>query len=946
MTHRHRPNGFRPQLEALEAREVPATPVQIGSTGITLSGSLSTWDYSDGGSFTPSPVFANIDEDVDEELITVTGDRDVAAYYSDGGTGFTLLRTFDTGTAAAEIFTTPLVLTIPGIGKAVFAGDRNGKLYGWNAATGAMLPGFPASVDVPNSLYPQGGERNSILGPLGAGDLDGDGVPEIVATSYNQHVTAFRSNGSMMWRYANDDSVLSGVAVGDLDRDGISEVVIGGDYSQNAIYDAGGNVTALSGPTGRRKWIKQLPQIGQSSPVLADIDNDGRLEIFTGSGVNFTNLNGVQFPGNAVYGIDSNGNDLAGWPYLTTAGNNNAEGRTPSPPALADLTGDGIPEIIVGDYDGKMHAIRANGTALWTSRVQFSNSDARFFAAPVVLDIDGDNDLDVVQVANGEVRAFNGATGASTWSGFIENGNERQFINSPAVGRFRGNGTVQLALLSNGSSAGGQPRSPSFVRLFDVDASTTTPQWWASRGDASANVVRRTAAFVNGYVNGLGTYLGRDAAGTTSLVNAWRAEFQTAQSLETLSRSIVVTNEGRSNEIRRWYTTYLNRPAAQSDIDAWLPSLAAGQRFAQVEANILGSPEAYFTSGGSNQAWVTYMYQKVLGRSPQNGEDTGWVNQINSGSVQRFQVSYGILQSQESTERRVRGWYTAFAFGGVTTAPAASLFAAAWDLRRERAEEQVLLRLFGNGRASNVSDYPSTITDGAWLKGIYKDLLKRDASQADLVSWMMQREAGQGLDTIARAIGNSVERNILLVKSYYRRYLQRSTDPTNGEVMGYATQLNNGSITREALVTSLLNSVEFAIISGGTTAGFVNKAWEVFFGAGRTPDTASFNFWVNNPNVKTQLPLNLLQQDEFLFNTIKNDWMITYLRRYPHTPSNQSALFTGSTPDPYAPVRGDINHMKAGTGRQLDIEVGYLVSAEYIFIARYTAFWTGKRWKI
>ena len=517
-------------VEQLDDRIVPATPTLLGSLAnpITLSGANSTWDYSDGGSFTASPVFADVDGAAGEELISVTGDRKVAAYKWGGGTVanpvFTLLRTYDTGVGAPEFHTTPLVTTIPGIGKVVFAGGLDGRVFAWNAATGALLPGWPSTVDVPDSLYPQGNQPNKILGHLAAGDLDGDNVPEIVATSYNQHVTALRFDGSVMWRFANDDSVLSGVAIGDIDRDGHNDVVFGGDASQNAFYDAGGSITALTGE-GRRKWVKHINQIGQSSPVLVDINGDGKLEIFAGSGINFTNLNGVPFPGNAVYGLDSNGNDLPGWPYSTGA--NTSDFRTPSPPAVADLNGDGIPEIVVGDYSGQIHAIRANGTLLW--KVQAYN--APLFAAPVIADIDGDNDLDVVQLSNSQIKAFNGLTGAATWNNFVDDGNVRQYINSPTVGQFKGNGTTQLAILANGASAGGQPKSPSYLRVFDLDASTVAPAWSAARGDAASDVVFRSNTFATNYLTKLATYLGRDANGTAGLVNDWRTILRQAANL-------------------------------------------------------------------------------------------------------------------------------------------------------------------------------------------------------------------------------------------------------------------------------------------------------------------------------------------------------------------------------------------------------------------------------
>jgi hypothetical protein len=948
MTNRLRPNGFRPQLETLEARDVPATPAQIGAAGIPLSGAFSTWNYGDGGTFTPSPVFADINGDGSEELITVTGDRDVAAYTFGGGTAMNLLRTFDTGVGAGEIYTTPLVVFVPGIGKVVYVGDRNGNLYGWNAADGVQLAGFPVSVDVPPSLYPdpQGANpRNSILGPLAAGDIDGDGVPEIVATSYNHHVTAFRWNGGMVWRYANDDSVLSGVAIGDLDRDGISEVVLGGDYSTNAFYDAGGNVTALSGPTGRRKWVKMLPQIGQSSPVLGDVNGDGTLEIFVGTGINYMNLYGATYPGNYVYGLDHNGNDLPGWPYATAPGT--TEGRTPSPPALADLDGNGSLEVIIGDYAGKIHAVQWNGvaaTARWTAN--FSGSNSPLFAAPVVLDIDGDNDLDVVQLSNSEIRAFDGLTGALTWSGFVENGGLYQFISSPAVGKFKGNGTIQLAVMSNGASQGGQPLGPSLARVFDVDASTTTPQWWASRGDASSNVVRRLPTFVNNYLMGLGTYLGRDGAGTTALVNAWRDTFKTAQSLETTSKAIVQSSEARANQIEGWYTAYLNRPAGAGGVNAWMPYLSGqATTYARVESLILGSVEAINLAGGTNAGWVSYMYQRVLGHAATASDISAWSAVINNGSYQRTDVAYLFLYSQERTEKRIRDWYAAYSPGNSTAAPAPSLYAAAWDLRRQFHEETILLRLYGNGRNAGSSDYLAMNYEGAWLKGMYRDVLKREASQADLIAWLQYLATpGSTLYTATNAIVKSTEHNILLMKSYYRRYLHRAVDPSTADVMPYVNQLNAG-VPREYVIRDLMASIEYAVISGGTSVGYVNSVYVDFFGLGREPDAFTLNYWSNLPSVKQDLPLALMAVDEYLFSTINNEWVYPYLRRKANTAANQSALFFTPS-DPFAPVRDWINHMKAAVGRQQDIEVAVLVSAEYINLARYGAFWTGKRWKV
>ena len=948
------PAGRRPRLsvERLDDRINPAAPTLLNPTPLALSGAASAWDYSDGGSFTPSPVFANVDGQAGEELVTVTGDRKVAAYKWGGRDGngnpvFALIRTYDPGAGAPEFHTTPLVVTIPGVGPAVFAGGLDGRVFGWNAATGALLPGWPSSVDVPDGLYPQGSQPNKLLGHLAAGDLDGDGVPEVVAVSYNQHVTALRADGSLMWRYANDDSVLSGVAVGDLDRDGKSEVVFGGDASFNANYDAGGNITALTGE-GRRKWVKHIDQIGQSAPVLADVRGDGRLEVFAGTGINYTNLNGVPFPGNAVYGLDPDGNDLPGWPYST--GPNTRDFRTPAPPAVADLNGDGTFEVVIGDGQGRIHAIQPNGTALWVAQAYGSP----LYAAPVIADVTGDGRLDVVQLSNSQVKAFDGANGAVAWTGFIDNGNLAQYLNSPAVGQFKGDGTTQLAILSNGPSSPqtGQPTSPSAVRFFDLPATTVAPAWSAARHDASSDVVARPAAFATTYVTGLAKYLGRDTAATAGLVAAFRDPIRSAANLYPLTEAIVGSVEGRSNEIRRWYAAYLDRTVDQAGVDYWLGVLNQGNTFAQAQALVLGSPESYFRSGpagnasATNQTWTVSLYQRVLGRTPQNGEEAFWVNGVNAGRFQRLDVARGFLLSQEYTEKLVRQWYATYRLGGTTVPPADTLQAAGWDLRRGVPEETVLKRLFTQGLGGGSSDYLATQQEGSWLRSLYTDVLARPLSAPDAVYWLGQMEAGQTYATVGNAIVRSAEHNTQLVQGYFGRYLRRGVAPSPASIAPFVDRLNNGE-RRESVITSVLASDEYFRFVGGTTDAFIYAAYADLLAQGVAPDATALAYWRSRPAVRTELPLNLMATtDQYNFNVIRALFAVD-LRRYPNTPSNLSALFNNPAAgaDPFPEVRGLINFLKAG-GQQADVELLILTSAEYLAVARTRAFWLGKRWKI
>ena len=95
-----------------------------------------------------------------------------------------------------------------------------------------------------------------------------------------------------------------------------------------------------------------------SSPAIGDIDGDGHLDIVVGGGRFYQGAVGRQ-----VYAWRRDGTPLPGWPVSTT-------GQVSSSPALADLTGDGIPEVIVSDEpDGSsgpyLYAFRGNGSLLF-----------------------------------------------------------------------------------------------------------------------------------------------------------------------------------------------------------------------------------------------------------------------------------------------------------------------------------------------------------------------------------------------------------------------------------------------------------------------------------------------------------------------------------------------------------------------------------------------------
>ena len=166
---------------------------------------------------------------------------------------------------------------IPEIVFSTFAGGayfKQGTLHAISLVGGQLVDKWTD----PDIVQPGGG--------LAAGDLDGDGVPEIIgcmtpgpagasccdALAQNTGAIAFRADGSTLWTQPDTTKVHCGYeapVIGDLDQDGFPEVVIGW--------------TILDGKTGAvKKELDPASTWGAKLVGLSDLDGDGKLDITDG----------------------------------------------------------------------------------------------------------------------------------------------------------------------------------------------------------------------------------------------------------------------------------------------------------------------------------------------------------------------------------------------------------------------------------------------------------------------------------------------------------------------------------------------------------------------------------------------------------------------------------------------------------------------------------------
>jgi hypothetical protein len=110
------------------------------------------------------------------------------------------------------------------------------------------------------------------------GDIDNDGLPEVVAVYIDGGVfrlKAFEHDGTLKWTNTTDGASASqfyresgAIAIHDLDADGDAEIVF-----NHEVYDH----------EGKLLWEKINPNPGElEATTAADLDGDGKLEVITG----------------------------------------------------------------------------------------------------------------------------------------------------------------------------------------------------------------------------------------------------------------------------------------------------------------------------------------------------------------------------------------------------------------------------------------------------------------------------------------------------------------------------------------------------------------------------------------------------------------------------------------------------------------------------------------
>ncbi|MBL9021044.1 MAG: VCBS repeat-containing protein [Myxococcales bacterium] len=340
------------------------------------------------------------------------------------------------------------------------------------------------------------------------GDLDQDGLPEVVAATPQGNVIIFEHDGTLKltgakgtWPTygdfggsANLGAYCHAFAIYDLDADGSPEILGGFD-----VFDAGGQLlwTASAGLNdipGEPFWCP--------TPTAADLDGDGKLEVIYGhAAYHHDGQLDWQVGGNPGHPHVANFDDdpepevlvntdqgisLIQHDGVVTFANQRPSGEAPSarcwgkPGVIHDFDGDGKADLATGTcLNYSMYKVTTSLATIWTQPV----SDQSGLATGTAFDFLGDGIADAIYADETTAYVFEGSSGMLELSVPRSSGT---LVEYPVVADIDNDGSAEFIVVSN--SPGGATGETLTVYRDAMDRWTPARRIWNQHAYHVTNV--------------------------------------------------------------------------------------------------------------------------------------------------------------------------------------------------------------------------------------------------------------------------------------------------------------------------------------------------------------------------------------------------------------------------------------------------------------------------